>query len=191
MIWSFYLSHDEYAKFYTLYPEVFFTLSGKKTPTLTKNQTFMTIIKFFLAHMNHQAGVGNTKMHPPYSLLNFRHYLVSVSDRITKKVGLIAFLMTVKLGLGILALKNLPQQSDVSIAFWCRLSGLLTLTMIIFQCFGNTFLVCVYIVSVCVCSGLTDLHVAYLNLWGTDVLRLCSFTFLFVGMRDKNPGTKK
>lgn len=100
--------------------------------------------------MNHQAAVGNTKMHPPYSLLNFRHYLVSVSDRITRKVGLIAFLMTVKLGLGIFALKNLPQQSDVSIAFWCRVSGLLALTMIIFQCFGNTFLVCVYIVSVCV-----------------------------------------
>lgn len=62
----------------------------------------MTTIKFFLAHMNHQARVGNTKMHPLY--VSSCHYLVGLSDQITIKVGLITFLVNVKHSPGIYAL---------------------------------------------------------------------------------------
>lgn len=107
-------------------------------------------------------------MHPPYSLLNSHHYLVSVSNRITIKVGLITFLMTVKLSPGIRVLKNLLQQSDVNIGFAH------------FSC------MCVH--SECVCSGLTDLHVANFNLQGTDMLCLCSSTFLRRTLTNKYVG---
>lgn len=54
--------------------------------------------------------------------------------------------MTVTLSPGVHALENLPQR-DVSVAARCRVSA--RTTIVISQCFGITFLVCVqYIVSV-------------------------------------------